>query len=126
MAEYGEWTRKGAVLSEGTAQNEYGVSREFILRGIQSGHLEVREGSGWGNPYFKILRSQIEAYIASELGTEYLSVKKCQSELRATNKKITELKRTLAALEARKVELMELACKQSVTKQRKGSSGAVV
>ncbi len=120
MAEYGEWTRKGAVLSEGTAQNEYGVSREFILRGIRSGHLEVREGSGWGNPYFKI-RSQIEAYIASELGTEYLSVKKCQSELRAINKKITELKRTLAALEARKVELMELACKQSVTKQRKGS-----
>ena len=37
----------------------------------------------------------------------------------AINKKITELKRTLAALEARKVELMELACKQSVTKQRK-------
>ena len=92
-------------MSEGTAQNEYGVSREFILRGIRSGHLEVREGSGWGNPYFKILRSQIEAYIASELGTEYLSVKKCQSELRAINKKITELKRTLAALEARKVSV---------------------
>ena len=121
MADHGEWTRKGAVLSEGTAQNEYGVSREFILRGIRSGQLEVREGSGWGNPYFRILRSQIEAYIASELGTEYLSGKKCQAELRAINKKITELKRTLAALEARKVELMELACKQSVTKQRKES-----
>jgi hypothetical protein len=119
MAEFGEWTRKGAVLSEGTAQKEYGVSREFILRGIKSGQLEAREGSGWGNPYFKILRSQIEAYIASEFGTEYLSGKKCQAELRAINKKITELKRTLAALEARKVELMELACKQSVTKQRK-------
>jgi hypothetical protein len=39
----------------------------------------------------------------------------------AINKKIAELKRTLAALEARKVKLMELACKQSVTKQRKES-----
>jgi len=108
MAEYGEWTRKGAVLSEGTAQKEYGVSRDFIPRGIQSGQLEAREGSGWGNPYFKVLRSQIEAYIASELGSEYLSGKKCQTELRAINRKITELKRTLAALEARKVELMAL------------------
>ncbi len=79
-------------MSEGTAQKEYGVSREFILHGIKSGHLEVRR-SGWGNPYFKILRSQIEAYIASELGTEYLSGKKCQAELRAINKKITELKK---------------------------------
>ena len=121
MADHGEWTRKGAVLSEGTAQNEYGVSREFILRGIRSGRLEVREGSGWGNPYFKILRSQIEDYIASEFGTEHLLGKKCQAELRAVNKKITGLKRTLAALEARKVKLMELACKQSVTKQRKES-----
>ena len=116
MAEYGEWTRKGAVLSEGTAQKEYGVSRDFIFRGIQSGQLEAREGSGWGNPYFKILRSQIEAHIASEFGTEYLSGKKCQAELRAINKKITELKRTLAALEARKATLMELARKHSVTK----------
>jgi hypothetical protein len=44
-ADRGEWTRKGAVLSEGMAQNEYGVSREFILRGIRSGQLEFREGS---------------------------------------------------------------------------------
>ena len=35
----------------------------------------------------------------------------------AINKKIAELKRTLAALEARKVKLMELACKQSVNSE---------
>jgi hypothetical protein len=31
MAEYGEWNRKGAVLSDVTAQKEYGVTRDFIV-----------------------------------------------------------------------------------------------
>ena len=35
----------------------------------------------------------------------------------AINKKIAEFKRTHAALEARKVKLMELACKQSVNSE---------
>ena len=35
MAEYGEWNRKGAVLSDLTAQKEYG-----IVKGIQAGKLE--------------------------------------------------------------------------------------
>src|SRR5438309_1103748 len=29
MAEYGEWNRKGATLSDVSAQKEYGVSRDF-------------------------------------------------------------------------------------------------
>jgi hypothetical protein len=50
MAEYGEWNRKGAVLSDVTAQKEYGVSRDFIVKGVQAGVLEFREGSVWGIP----------------------------------------------------------------------------
>ncbi len=45
MAEYGEWNRKGATLSEVTAKKEYGVDREFIVKGIQAGKLEYREGA---------------------------------------------------------------------------------
>ena len=72
MAEYGEWVRKGAVLSEVTAQKEYGVTRDFIVEGIQAGELEFREGAVWGNPYLRILRSQLEVYIAQQFGSEYL------------------------------------------------------
>ena len=36
MAEYGEWTQKGATLSDVTAEKEYGVSREFIVEGIKT------------------------------------------------------------------------------------------
>src|SRR5450759_4514092 len=51
MAEYGEWNRKGATLSDVTAKKEYGVDRDFIVKGIRAGKLEFREGAIWGNPY---------------------------------------------------------------------------
>ena len=36
MAEYGEWNRKGAVLSDVTAQKEYGITRDLFVDGIRS------------------------------------------------------------------------------------------
>jgi hypothetical protein len=72
MAEYGEWSRKGATLSHATARKEYGVDEDFIVAGINAGKLEYREGAVHGNPYIRVLRRQLEAYIAEELGDEYL------------------------------------------------------
>jgi len=66
MAEYGEWNRKGAVLNDVTAEKENGVSRDFIVEGIKAGKLEYREGAVWGNPFLRILRSQLEPYISGE------------------------------------------------------------
>ena len=37
MAEYGEWNREGATLSDKTAKREYGVDRDFIVKGIRAG-----------------------------------------------------------------------------------------
>ena len=67
MGEYGEWTRKGATLSDVTARREYGVDSDFIVKGIDAGRLEHREGAIHGNPYIRVLRGQLEAYIAEEL-----------------------------------------------------------
>jgi hypothetical protein len=105
MAEQGEWTRKGATLSDVTALKEYGVSQEFIVQGIRARKLEYRENEMWGNPYLRILRSQLEQYIMEELGAQYLSGKKNQTELRKIKKEIGSLKKKLATLEARKAEI---------------------
>jgi hypothetical protein len=105
MAELGEWNRKGATLSDVTAHKEYGVSRDFIVQGIRAGNLEFREGVIWGNPYLKILRRQLEQYIAEQLGSQQLGRKKAQGELRKINKEIGGLKKKLAALKARKAEI---------------------
>jgi len=105
MAEYGEWNRKGATLSDATAKKEYGIDRDFIVKGIRAGKLEYREGAIWGNPYLRLLRSQIEKYIAEELGHDRLSNVKNQTELRKIKKEIANLKKTLNKLQARKIEL---------------------
>lgn len=56
MAEYGEWSRRGATLSHVTARQEYGVDEDFIVTGINAGRLEYREGAVHGNPYIRVLR----------------------------------------------------------------------
>jgi len=105
MAEYGEWNRKGSTLSDVTAATEYGVDSEFIIKGIQAGKLEYRDGAIWGNPYLRILRSQLEKYIREELGADYLVKAKHQSELRKVNKEIADLKKKLNTLQDRKAVL---------------------
>ena len=105
MAEYGEWNRKGATLSDVTAKKEYGVSRDFIVKGIRAGKLEYREGAIWGNPYLRLLRSQLEQYIAEELGAERLSRGRNETELRNIKQEMAHLEKRLAELQARRTEL---------------------
>ena len=105
MAEYGEWIRKGATISDVTAEKEYGVDRDFIVRGIRAGRLEYREGEVWGNPFLRLLRSQLEQYITEERGADYLSNSKKATELRMIKKEIAQLKKRLKDLESRKTDL---------------------
>ncbi len=105
MAEYGEWNRKGATLSDVTAEKEYGVSQDFIIKGVRAGKLEYREGVIYGNPYLRVLRSQLEQYIAKELGTDYLSKRKNKTALRRIKKEITALETKLVELKSRKVAI---------------------
>ena len=88
-----------------TAKADYGVTEEFIIKGINTGRLEYRDGAIWGNPYLRLLRSQLEAYIVEELGPEYLSRLKDQTELRKVKKEINSLTKKLNVLQIRKKEL---------------------
>jgi hypothetical protein len=105
MAEYGEWNQKGATLSDVTAKKEYGVDRDFIVKGIEAGRLEYRDGAIWGNPYIRILRSQLEKYIAANLGNNYLAKVKNEAELRKTKREISSLSKKLKELQFRKTEI---------------------
>jgi hypothetical protein len=105
VAEYGEWSRKRATLSEVSARKEYGVDSEFIIAGINAGKLEYREGAMHGHPYIRVLRRQLEAYIVEELGADQLRSWQEKTELRQIEQEMTELRKRLAVLVARKVEL---------------------
>ena len=94
-----------ATLSDVTAKKEYGVDRDFIVKGIRAGKLECREGAIWGNPYLRILRRQLEAHIAEELDEGHLLSVKNKVELSKIKKEITTLKKKLSDLQSRKTEL---------------------
>ena len=123
MAEYGEWNRKGATLSDVTAKKEYGVSQAFIVKGIRAGKLEYRDGAIWGNPYLRVLRSQLERYIAEELGADCLSSGKNQTELRKIKKEMAGLKKRLDELQTRRTEI-EKAIRKSPTEPAGAGDGA--
>jgi len=105
MAEYGEWNKKGATLSDVTAQKEYGISRDFVIKGIESGQLEYREGSIWGNTYLRVLRSQLEKYISEQFGNEYLMTNKNKAELVAIKKEMNDIMKRMDVLQKRKAEI---------------------
>jgi len=105
MAEDGEWNRKGATLSDATAQKEFGVSRDFIVKGIRSGKLEYRQSAVWGNPFLRLLRSQLERYIADQLGSDRLSSGKNETELRKIKTEMAALNKRLRELQIRRTEL---------------------
>jgi hypothetical protein len=105
MAEYGEWNRKGASLSDKTARKEYKVDQEFIIKGVEAGKLEFRYSSVWGSPFIRILRRQLEEYITSELGPEYLAKARGKIELQKIKKEIAEIEQQLNVLSIKKAEL---------------------
>jgi predicted nucleic acid-binding Zn-ribbon protein len=81
------------------------------VKGIREGKLEYREGSIWGNPYLKILRRQLENYIAEQQGSKHLAETKARAELRKINKEIGGLKRKLAELQIRKAKMEKAMAK---------------
>jgi len=103
-------------LSDVTAQKEFGVSRDFIIKGIRCGKLEYRQGAIWGNPYLRVLRSQLERYIAEQLGADRVSTGKDQTELRKIKKEMATLKKRLEELQTRRIEL-EAVLKNKQTEQ---------
>jgi hypothetical protein len=94
MAEDRKWNRKGVVLSDVTAQKEYGVIRDFIVKGIQAGkpaNLNTqKEQCGATLP--RVPRSQLGRDTIEVLGSGSLAGKRPETELRTISKEIAELR----------------------------------
>jgi hypothetical protein len=66
------WFKKGATLSDKSARNEFGLTQEEIIEGIEDGKLHYRINSVFGNPYYKLIRSEVETFVAEKYGSNYL------------------------------------------------------
>lgn len=103
--ESGLWRQKGETLSDVSAEKEYGISRKDIYNAINQQKLQFREGSMHGNPWFRLLRQEVETLVLEKFGEEYLKEKKVKKELLQLNRELKTLKARISEIEKRKSEL---------------------
>jgi len=101
------WFKKGATLSDKSARKEFGLTQEEIIESIEDGKLHYRINNVFGNPYLRLVRSEVEAFVDEKYGSNYLKKKKIKKELAQTNKELKRLKTQVASLEQRKAELQD-------------------
>lgn len=103
-----EWTKKGGTLSDKTAIEEFGFTQGDIITAINEGKLQFREGNIYGNPYFRLLRSEVEKLAENKFGKDLFNKKKVTKELKNINKELKELKSKITKLENRKNEITQI------------------
>jgi len=102
------WVKKGATLSNTSAQKEFGLTFDEIVAGIRAGKLQYRENNIYGNPFLRLIRQEVEALVNEKYGKDYLKEKQLKKELAEVKKTLKALKSQTLSLEKRKSELLEL------------------
>ena len=101
------WSQKGATLSDKSARKEFGLTQPEIIAGMRAGKLQFRESSIHGNPWYRLLRHEVESLVRDKSGQDHLLTKKLQKELADLNKEARTLTTRLKAIERRRAELMK-------------------
>ena len=106
-----EWQRKGAMLSDKTARQEFGLTQDGIYDAIDAGTLHYREASMHGNPWLRLLRREVGGLARTRHGDRYVKERQDRAELARVNRGIRRLRTELAALEERRSKLSsDLGC----------------
>jgi len=100
-----EWTKKNGTLSHKNAQKEFGLTEDEIIDELRSGRMQFKVNYAHGNPYYRLLRSEVEAYVTGKYGDGHLKRKQYQNELSKINSELRKIKSRQKKLQARKDEL---------------------
>jgi hypothetical protein len=101
------WRQKGATLSDKSARKDFGLTQEEIFAAMRAGKLQFRQSNMHGNPWFRLLRHEVEALVREKGGQDHLHKKELQKELTDLNKEARKIKTRLKVIERRREELMK-------------------
>ncbi|MFK7982708.1 MAG: hypothetical protein AB8G86_22200 [Saprospiraceae bacterium] len=101
------WNKKGESFSDKNARKEYSITQEEIIEGIQQGKLQYRVNYIHGNPYYKLLRQEVENLMIEKHGSAYLERQKLEANLAKVTTEIRSLKRKIKKLEREKSTIEE-------------------
>lgn len=99
------WGIKGYTLSDKTAREEYGLTEKEIRTAINDGQLQYKVNYVYDNPYFKLIRKEVETFVAAKYGETHLQLIKQKTELKQVEKELKILKTQIKKLDFRKTEL---------------------
>ena len=100
-----QWSQKGATLSDKTARKDYGLSQDEIVEAIRVGKLHHRVASMHGNPWFRLLRGEVEDLVRVSHGHGHLEERQATAELAHVDSELRRLRAELTKLEERRAEL---------------------
>lgn len=89
------WSSRYETLSVNSAVKEYGLTKQLVESWIHGGKIQFREQFAHGNPYFKILRKEVESMAKQNLGETQLAHNMLLSDLKRTQRNIRKLKKEL-------------------------------
>lgn len=101
-----DWRRKGATLSDKTARKEFGLTQEEIEAAIEAGQLQYRVGVVHGNPWLRLLRSELEALMESTYNDLDHRRRRAKAELVGVERDLKRLRAQVAALDERRTKLL--------------------
>ena len=108
-----EWTARGGTFSHKNACKEFGLTEGDIIDAMKAGKLQYRLNYAHGNPYYRVLRKEVEV-LAKELhGNKALKNQEIKFKLQKISREINSLKRKLSSLEKQKAELLEIQKNQT-------------
>ena len=103
-----QWQKQGATLSHKNACKEFFLTEAEVIEAMKAGKLQYRQNVAHGNPYFRLLRIEVESLALELHGAKGVEEQELKHKLQIINKEINSLKRKLAALEKQKVALCEI------------------
>ncbi len=108
MFEQSPWLMKNGTLSHKNACKEFGFTEKEIFDAMKTGKIQYRQNYAHGNPYFRVLRKEVET-LAKELnGNKAVVEQELKFRLQKINREINSHKRELASLEKQKAEVLEI------------------
>lgn len=99
------WSKQGATLSHKNACKEFCLTEAEVIEAMKVGKLQYIINYAHGNPYYKLLRIEVESLALELRGAIPVAEQEIKHKLQKITTEINSLKRKLSSLEKQKIEL---------------------
>jgi hypothetical protein len=101
------WKEKGATLSDKSVRKIYKLTQDELLEGINNGKLQYKVNYIYDNPWFRLLRIEVERFIEEKYGKMHLQLLKLEIELKEIETELKAINNRVKVLETRRKEVKE-------------------